>query len=153
MNFTIEVPLLNQSAVCEPILRALPDWFSLESATQAYIAAIQILPTCIAKSDTQPLGFLSLKQHNPYSAEVYMMGVRPEAHRLSIGKALMQRVEMYAREQGIEYLQVKTLGPSHSDEGHAKTRAFYAAMDFRPLEEITQLWDEHNPCLIMVKRI
>jgi len=153
MKFTIEGPLLNQSTVCEPILRALPDWFGIETATQAYIAVIQSLPTFVAKSDTQAIGFLSLKQHFPRSAEIYVMGVRPEAHRLGIGKVLMRHAETYAQKQGIEYLQVKTLGPSHPDEGYAKTRAFYTAIGFHPLEELTQLWDEHNPCLIMVKRI
>jgi hypothetical protein len=48
---------------------------------------------------------------------------------------------------------VKTLGPSSDDSNYAKTRAFYSAMGFRPLEEFKQIWDEHNPCLVMVKRI
>ena len=39
------------------------------------------------------------------------------------------------------------------DENYARTRAFYLAMGFRPLEEFTQLWNEQNPCLLMVKRI
>jgi len=46
---------------------------------------------------------------------------------------------------GVEFLQVKTLGPSYADAGYAKTRRFYTAMGFRPLEEITGLWPE-NPC-------
>ena len=53
----------------------------------------------------------------------------------------------------VEYLQVKTLGPSHPDENYASTRAFYLAMGFRPLEEFKHIWDEHNPCLIMVKKL
>ena len=36
---------------------------------------------------------------------------------------------------------------------YAQTRAFYLAMGFRPLEELRKLWDEANPCLIMVKRL
>jgi hypothetical protein len=50
-------------------------------------------------------------------------------------------------------MQVKTLGPSRLDEHYAKTRAFYEAMGFRPLEEFKQIWDENNPCLVMVKRL
>jgi ribosomal protein S18 acetylase RimI-like enzyme len=49
-------------------------------------------------------------------------------------------------------MQVKTLGPSRPDEHYAKTRAFYEALGFRPLEEFKQIWDENNPCLVMVKR-
>ena len=58
----------------------------------------------------------------------------------------------YLRARGVEYLQVKTLGPSDPDEGYARTRAFYEARGFVALEEIHGLW-EHNPCLLMVKRL
>lgn len=47
-------------------------------------------------------------------------------------------------------LQVKTLGARHPDEGYARTRAFYRAVGFLPLEETDDLWPG-NPCLIMVK--
>jgi ribosomal protein S18 acetylase RimI-like enzyme len=50
-------------------------------------------------------------------------------------------------------MQVKTLGPSNPDPGYARTRAFYEALGFRPLEELKQIWDEQNPCLIMVKQL
>lgn len=99
------------------------------------------------------VGFLSLKQHNPYAAEIYVMGVITDAHRQGIGKALVEEAEKWLLTQGVEYLQVKTLGPSHSDPGYARTRAFYLALGFRPLEELSQIWDEHNPCLILVKRL
>jgi hypothetical protein len=54
---------------------------------------------------------------------------------------------------GVEYLQVKTLGPSHPSRGYAATRRFYEALGFRPLEEIHGLWAEDNPCLLLVKRL
>jgi ribosomal protein S18 acetylase RimI-like enzyme len=54
------------------------------------------------------LGFLTLKLHFPWAAEIYVMGVRPETHRRGIGRALLARAEAYLREQGVEYLQVKT---------------------------------------------
>ena len=50
-------------------------------------------------------------------------------------------------------LQVKTLSESHPDAGYAKTRAFYRAMGFHPLEEFKTLWGEANPCLLMVKKL
>ena len=53
----------------------------------------------------------------------------------------------------MEFLQVKTLGPSRPDEGYERTREFYAAMGFTPLEEIHGLWDPGNPCLIMIKHL
>lgn len=153
MNFTIEGPRLGICSDCERILRALPGWFGLEAAIQNYVAATPILPTFLAKVDDEIVGFLSLKQHNPYSAEIYVMGVLPAFHHGGIGRALVENAERYAKGQHIEYIQVKTLGPSDGDPNYAKTRAFYSAVGFRPLEEFTQIWDENNPCLVMIKRI
>jgi len=153
MDYKIKGPLHSQSSVCVPILRGLPDWFGIEAAILNYEQEIEHLPTFLAKANGQVLGFLSLKQHNPYSAEIYVMAVRPESHRGGIGRALVEAAEFYARKLGVQYLQVKTLGPSNPDEHYAKTRAFYEAMGFRPLEEFRKIWDENNPCLVMVKRI
>ena len=38
-----------------------------------------------------------------------------------------------------------------ADVSYAKTRKFYLAMGFYPLEEITELWGEEIPCLIMAR--
>jgi ribosomal protein S18 acetylase RimI-like enzyme len=153
MNLAIEGPLLHQSSICVPLLWALPDWFGLEDAILNYAREIELLPTFLAKADEGVLGFLSLKQHTPYSAEILVMAVHPDVQRSGIGRALVGAVEAYARGLGVEYMQVKTLGPSRPDENYAKTRAFYEALGFRPMEEFRQIWDEHNPCLIMVKRL
>lgn len=153
MEFAIEGPLLGQSNLCEPILRLLPDWFGIEAAILNYNKEIDSLPTFLAKSGGQVLGFLSVKQHYPESAEIYVMGVRPEARHGGIGRALMQEAEAYLKSRGVEYLQVKTLGPSHPNPAYTQTRVFYLAMGFHPLEEFKQIWDEHNPCLILVKRL
>lgn len=143
--------LLGQAAVCEPILRALPDWFGIEAAIQDYARAIDALPTLLARRGEETLGFLSLKQHSAWAAELYVMGVLPQAHRLGIGRALVAHAETWLRQQGIVYFQVKTLAPTHPDPGYARTRAFYEAQGFRPLEILPTLWDADNPCLIMIK--
>ena len=81
------------------------------------------------------------------------MGVRRARHGQGLGTALLgSRARRTSAARGVEYLQVKTLGPSDPDEGYARTRAFYEARGFVPLEEIHGLW-EHNPCLLMVKRL
>jgi N-acetylglutamate synthase-like GNAT family acetyltransferase len=153
LTLDIKGPLLGQSSICVPILRILPDWFGIEEAILEYEHEIEHLPTFLAKADGQVLGFLSLKQHNPFSAEIYVMAVRPNSHRSGIGRALVEAAEIQARGLGVEYMQVKTLGPSRPDEHYARTRIFYEALGFRPLEEFTQIWDEHNPCLILIKRL
>jgi ribosomal protein S18 acetylase RimI-like enzyme len=153
MGFKIEGSLLNQSSLCVPLLRLLPNWFGIEEAILNYEREIEHLPTFLAKTDGRVLGFLSLKQHTPYSAEIYVMAVHPDIQRGGIGRALVEAAEAHACGLGIEYMQVKTLGPSRPDENYAKTRAFYEALGFRPLEEFKQIWDEKNPCLILVKRL
>jgi len=153
MNFTIEGPQLGSSTICMPILRSLPEWFGIEEALARYASEIEQLPTFLAHDTDHVIGFLSLKQHSPFAAEVYVMGILPVAHRQGIGKALLETAQEWLRKQEIEYLQVKTLAPSNDDPNYAKTRAFYMAMGFRSLEELTQIWDEANPCLIMIKRL
>ncbi len=149
----VEGPLLGQSAVCGPILRALPAWFGIEEATQQYIRDIDALPTFLAWSGNRVVGFMSVKQHNPYAAELYVLGVYPNMHRQGVGSALLTAVEAFLRQAGVAYVQVKTLSASHPDPGYAKTRTFYQAMGFRPLEEFKTLWGEENPCVLMIKTL
>ena len=139
------------SLICESILRSLPQWFGIEAALIQYLKEIESLPTLFASIENQYVGFLSYKQHNQYAAELYVMGVRVEHRRKGIGKALVSHAETILRKQKLEYWQVKTLAASHADRFYAQTRAFYLAMGFRPLEELTQLWGKDNPCLVMVK--
>ena len=153
MQFVINGPLWGQSAVCEPILRALPDWFGIEAAIVHYVEEIEQLPTFLAQQANTTIGFLSIKQHNPYAAEIYVMGIRSEAHRQGMGRALVAAAEEYLREHRVEYLQVKTLAALHPDPYYARTREFYTAVGFRPLEVFTELWGKENPCLLLVKRL
>ena len=141
------------SSVCEPILRALPSWFGIEEANQWYIDQIEQYPTFVAYENEQAVGFLTLLHHSPYASEILVMGVLPTQHRHGIGRALLKTAEQQLREQSVEFLQVKTLSEKHPDEGYKKTRQFYLAMSFRPLEEFPELWGEQNPCLQMIKSL
>jgi GNAT superfamily N-acetyltransferase len=143
----VEVPA-ERSRICEHVLRDLPEWFGIEEATAAYIRDVAELPTFAVDGDA----LLALKLHSPRAAELYVMGVRRERHGEGLGTALVAAAEAYLRERGIEYLQVKTLGPSHPDAGYAATRAFYESRGFVPLEELHGLW-ENNPCLLLVKHL
>lgn len=149
----IEEPTSGKSDVCEPILRSLPDWFGVESAIVQYVKDIDAMPTLIAGTEGEAVGFLTIKKHNEHSAEIHVMAVRPGMRRNGVGRQLIRSAEAKLRGEGVEYLQVKTLAPSMPDEGYSETRAFYAAMGFRPLEELADLWDKENPCLLMVKKL
>jgi ribosomal protein S18 acetylase RimI-like enzyme len=148
----ISEPQLNQASLCEPILRLLPKWFGIESAIIRYVQEIEHLPTLLAWSQEQLVGFLAIKQHNEFAAEIYVIAVHPQFHRQGIGWQLVEAAEKELRKLGVEYFQVKTLGSSSPDPNYAKTREFYESVGFKPLEEFLNLW-EGNPCLQMVKSL
>ncbi|HEX3815291.1 MAG TPA: GNAT family N-acetyltransferase [Mycobacteriales bacterium] len=135
------------------LLRALPDWFGVESAVADYVRAAAELPSYLAYDPCRHVvGALLVKRHFPVSAELYLMAVHPAWHRKGIGRALVETAETQLSLDGVRLLQVKTLGPSRVDENYAGTRAFYAAMGFLPVEELPDLWPG-NPCLVMAKAL
>jgi ribosomal protein S18 acetylase RimI-like enzyme len=149
----IEGPAMGRAAECEPILRALPRWFGIEAAILQYVQDIAQLPTFVARRGAQVVGFISLKRHSDYAAEIYVLGVYLEHQRQGIGRRLVAHAEVYLQQQAIEFVQVKTLGPSRPSRAYEQTRAFYLAMGYRPLEELTTIWGAENPCLIMIKHL
>jgi GNAT superfamily N-acetyltransferase len=144
----VEAPAA-RAELCRDVLASLPDWFGIPAAVDDYVRAVAALPTFAVGRD----GFVALKLHGEAAAEVYVMGVRPEHHRRGIGTTLLEAAEAYLRDRGAVYLQAKTLGPSRPDEHYARTRRFYESRGFVPLEELTAIGGEENPCLIMVKRL
>jgi len=145
-------------AAVERLLRKLPTWFGIEDSTIAYIEAARTMPAYLARPDGpqppgHPAGVLLAARHFPCSAEIYLMAVDPDVHRQGAGRALVSALEAELITDGVQFLQVKTLGPAHPDAGYAKTRQFYASAGFQPLEEITGLWDPGSPCLIMIKTL
>jgi GNAT superfamily N-acetyltransferase len=141
------------------LLGLLPTWFGIPASNAAYVAAAGELPTYLAWPDqpgraaSQPAGVLLAQRHFPQSAEIHLMAVDPALHRRGAGRALITALEAALVPDGVEFLQVKTQGPSHPDPGYALTRQFYSGLGFRPLEETTQWWGAANPCLIMVKAL
>ena len=144
---------VKKSQICDTVLHALPNWFGIESSIVDYIADTQTMPYWVAYDGEQPIGFVALKEHNAYTSEVYVMGILESYHRQGIGRALIQRCEVACAETGHKFLTVKTLDEAHPDPGYAKTRQFYLAMGFLPLEVFPLHWDESNPCLFLAKAL
>jgi GNAT superfamily N-acetyltransferase len=152
-EIVIRAPAFGLAKTCEVILRSLPGWFGIEEAVVWYLKKIDELPTLLAVIGELPVGFLTYERFRTHSAELTVMGVLPNWHRKGIGRALIERAEMLLREQGVEFAQLKTLSDSHPDPGYAKTRSFYLALGYRPLQEFPLLWGAHSPCLQMIKRL
>ena len=81
------------------------------------------------------------------------MGILPQYHRKGIGKLLIKELENYLKDDGLKILQVKTVSADRDCSAYAKTRAFYKAVGFIPLEVFPTFWDKANPCLVLVKQI
>ncbi|MEL6526199.1 MAG: GNAT family N-acetyltransferase [Chloroflexota bacterium] len=150
---TITIPQQNVSDICRPILASVPQWFGIEEANQHYLAFEDANLTFVAYEDDKAVGFLSIKQHFPMTAEIYVMAVNSDYHRQGIGKALITDASEYLRKNGTQFLQVKTLSPANTDENYAKTRAFYYCMGFVNLEEFPTLWGKENPALQLIKSL
>ncbi|MBT3634204.1 MAG: GNAT family N-acetyltransferase [Candidatus Marinimicrobia bacterium] len=118
-----------------------------------YINSTDTQPTFVARYNKRIAGFLTLKKHNAKSWEIYVMGVYPKYHRQGIGAQLIKCAEDFLRAGSCQYVQVKTLGPSHNDINYAKTRKFYFSQGYIPLEEFKELWDPASPCLLLVKKL
>lgn len=134
------------------VLKTLPEWFGRPAALDAYVAAADRLPTLVAYSaDGRAVGFATLERHTPVAAEVHVMGIACAEHGRGHGRRLLGRAERHLAATGVRWLTVKTLAASHPDPHYARTRAFYAAVGFEPLEVFLTLWGEDTPCLLMVK--
>jgi len=145
------VPDHQRSQLCRRLLEALPDWFGIPEAREAYIAEVAELAMVAAYDGDRPVGFATLKPQTPAAAELHLIAVLQSHHRRGIGVALLARIEGLAQEQGARLLTVKTLAASHPDPGYAATRAFYEKCGFLPVEVIPLLWGPENPCLLMAK--
>jgi ribosomal protein S18 acetylase RimI-like enzyme len=136
----------------ERILGRLPEWFGMEESNRGYVAAAEHLPSWAAFDETGAVvGVCLARRHNDVAAEIDLLAVPPELHRHGIGRQLVDAVARALQQDGVRLLQVKTFGPSGDSEEYERTRAFYLALGFLPLEERTDIWDESNPCLISVK--
>ena len=147
-----EITALDEkSSICNDILRALPDWFGVETYIVNYVEDVRSMPFFAAFNCDKIIGFVAIKVHNLFTAEVCVMGVLQEYHRQGVGKQLIEICEKYCKDNNMEYLTVKTLDESRECSNYKKTRSFYFSLGFKPLEVFPLLWDEDNPCLFMAK--
>ena len=140
-------------AAVRSILDTIPEWFGLPESNDDYVAKADLLRNVVARDGDEIVGICLLLEHNPHSVEIDLLAVPRARHRQGIGGAILDHVERELHERGVTVLHLKTFGPSIEYEPYASTRAFYVAHGFVAMEERTDVWDESNPCLFLVKCI
>ena len=135
--------------ICRSILAELPSWFGLEESKQEYVRESRTMPFWAEVEDGRAMGFAAMKETSPYAAEIYVMGVLPEAHRRGIGRKLFECLHQAAKDEDKLFLQVKTVKQGCYPE-YDQTNAFYRALGFKELEVFETLW---NPCQVYVRTV
>jgi GNAT superfamily N-acetyltransferase len=152
-DLTIETRPAGSGAICKAIIATIGDWFGLPASNAEYEALAETGPAFVALADGAPVGLLLPKRHFESTLEVYFLGVDRARHRQGVGRALMGHAEAVARAEGRRFVTLKTRGPSKSYEPYERTRRFYEALGYAPLEEFLTLWDAENPALLMAKAV
>lgn len=134
------------------ILEALPEWFGIAEAREAYIQDCVEKAFFCAYDGDKPIGFLYLKQTSKDTVELAVMGVLKEYHRNGIGKSLFECAKKTCGEKGFSFIQVKTVQMGMYED-YDKTNRFYLSLGFKEFEVFPTLWDEWNPCQIYVMAI
>lgn len=135
------------------VMHNIPKWFNPPEDIDKKSIIHREYPFFAAYDNQNPIGFLTLKIHNEFTADIYNMGILEEYHRQGIGKSLIEMAEKYCFDNGFKYLTVKTLDYSAIYEPYERTRNFYRKVGFVPLEVFTTFWDEENPCLFLAKHL
>lgn len=147
---TLKIVRRAAGADCASILAELPEWFGIPESNAGYAEAAEREKAWVAEDSGETLGLMVLVDTGFSAIDVHLLAVRPQAHRRGVGQALIQQARAVGRGLGKPYLTVKTQGPSANYEPYQRTRAFYDAVGFKPLEEFTTIWGPENPCLIMI---
>ena len=142
-----------KSKITQDILADLPMWFGIQSAIDEYVKNVKNYQFIKANVDSIPVGFISIKSNNSFTAEIYVMGIKRKYHRKKVGEKLLNHVSEMLRDEKYSYLLVKTLDESRKSKEYEITRLFYRKMGFIPIDVIPSIWGTDNPCLLMIKKL
>lgn len=136
------------------ILNSLSEWFGNPVALEEYVAQVADYPFIGGFDENGDcLGFFSLKIHYETTGEIFVCGIKKGFHGMGIGQSIYREAENFFKVNGCSRIIVKTLSDKVNYEPYEKTRKFYEKIGFIPLITLTEMWDEHNPCLIMLKTL
>lgn len=97
-----------------------------------YVRDTSILPTWVATDVGEILGFITVKIHSKESFEIHCMAVLAQSRGRGIGSLLVEAACDWVRDQGGQFVQVKTIASSVDSPEYAEIRQFYRpALVFR----------------------
>jgi ribosomal protein S18 acetylase RimI-like enzyme len=139
------------AVACDAIIASLPDWFGNDAGIAECAAAVRSQQGLVSEMNGRVVGFVTHRLHAPGAAELTWIAVDADFRGGGHGTALVDALVDGLRRDGVRLLSVKTLSESAGDPGYAQTRAFYLARGFAVLIELPDLWDEANPCVLMLR--
>jgi len=144
----------SDAEACDAIVLTLPYHFGHEGGRAECARAVRTQTGLVAVEEDEVVGFLTLNRHSPRSAEITWMAVRDDHRRHGFGRRLIEQAAEELSHDGVAFLSVLTLAESEPEEretdNYADTRAFYRALGFVALRELTlEGWDDR--ALILVR--
>ena len=146
------VDIKEKEKISREILNDLPEWFGMPESTEEYITDSQDKPFIACFMDKEAVGFVVLNATSEDCADIFVMGIKKNYHRMGIGTKLNDAYEELAKKLGYTYTQVKTVQSGHYKE-YDVTNNFYKSVGYKELEVFPTLWDEWNPCQVYIKYI
>lgn len=146
------VDIKEKEKISREILNDLPEWFGMPESTEEYITDSQDKPFIACFMGNEAVGFVVLNSTSVDCADIFVMGIKKNYHRMGIGTKLNDAYEELAKKLGYTYTQVKTVQSGHYKE-YDITNNFYKSVGYKELEVFPTLWDEWNPCQIYIKYI
>ena len=93
-------------------MHQLPLWFSPPEDIDYKAKTHRNYPFFAVLDQGQPVAFAAVKIHNPYTADIYNIGVLEPYHHQGLGHQLVQAILDWCAKENFVFLTVKTLDES-----------------------------------------
>lgn len=132
------------------LARGLPEWFNEDALQRSIPLDLKFQRVFVVEDSGAIQGFITLFVMEG-RLHIGWLAVAKEFHGRGVGRKLIERAEVFAREQGISELATYTLGDSVDYPPYEETRKFYYRMGFEVYERC-QTDNEECPEEMKIKK-